>query len=280
MVARVHETATNMHKNSETIRWIQTSAEIANMQKEDEAIAQVFYWAGTSDETIDMPSFGTNLIPKEQAIQYGLEVLAYWSRWDELSIKDGILYEKWFQRDGSMPNLLKIIPVVGRKKILSQFDLMETGGGQLAAEKTLARIRKRFWWPTMRTDIERKINWSLSRAHQSTEGKQKRAAGQAPFDPGIRFTTVAVDILESVTMATSTGAKHVLVMTDLFTMYAIAVPLVTTDSADVARETVENWVLTFGVANVLRTDQGKSFGGNLIQEMFRLLGIDKTQASP
>ena len=48
-------------------------------------------------------------------------------------------------------------------------------------------------------------------------------------------------------MATITGAKHVLVMTDLFTMYAIAVPLVTANSADVAREVVENWVLRVGV---------------------------------
>ena len=164
------------------------------------------------------------------------------------------------------------------EEILSQFDLMETGGGQLAAEKILARIRKRFWRPTMKTDVERKANWRLNRAHQSTEGKQKRAAGQAPFDPVIRFTKVAVDILGPVTMATSTGAKHVLVLTDLFTMYAIAVLLLTTDSVDVAREIVENWVLAFGVPNVLRTDKGKSFGGKMIQEMCRLLGIDKIQS--
>ena len=111
------------------------------MQKEDEAIAQVIYWAGTSDETIDMASFGMNLIPKKQAIQYG----------------------------------------------------------------------------------------PVCRLHQSAEGKQKRAAGEASFDPGIRFTTV--DILGPVTRATSTGARLVLVMTDLFPMYAIAVHLVTTDSA-------------------------------------------------
>ena len=90
-VARVHETATNTNKDSETIRWKRTPAEIEKMQKEDEAIAQVFYWAVTSDEMVDMPSLGTNLIPNEQAIQYGPETLAYWSSWDELSIKDGIL---------------------------------------------------------------------------------------------------------------------------------------------------------------------------------------------
>ena len=75
-------------------------------------------------------------------------------------------------------------------------------------------------------------------------------------------------------------AKRVLVLTDLFTMYTIAVPLVSTNFADVAREIVENWVLKLGAPNVLHTDQGKSFGGQLIQEMCRFLGIDKTQTSP
>ena len=105
-----------------------------------------------------------NLIPNEQAIQYGPEILAYWSRLDGLSIKDRIHYKKWFQRDGLMPNLLTMVPVVGRKE--SQFNLTETGGGELAAEKTLARIRQRFWWPTMRTDVDRKANWCLSRANR------------------------------------------------------------------------------------------------------------------
>ena len=63
-----------------------------------------------------MPSLGTNIIPKEQAIRYGSETLAYWSRWDELSIKDGILHKKWFQRDGSRPTLLTIVPVAGGGK--------------------------------------------------------------------------------------------------------------------------------------------------------------------
>ena len=69
-------------------------------------------------------------------------------------------------------------------------------------------------------------------------------------------------------------------MTDLFTKYAVAVPLVSTDSAEVAREIVEHWVLKFGAPNVLHTDQGKNFGSNLILEMCRLLGIDKSRTSP
>ena len=76
-VASVNETGENEVDDSESIRWKLTPAGIANMQKGDEAIAHFFYLAGRCAETIDMPSLGTNIIPKEQAIQYGLEVLAY-----------------------------------------------------------------------------------------------------------------------------------------------------------------------------------------------------------
>ena len=276
----VQETDVGDEDDSDAIRWERTKEEIATMQKEDEAIAQVFYWAETADETSDMPSLGTNLIPKGQAIQYGPEALAYWSRWDELSIRGGILYKKWFQRDGSKPTLLTVVPAAGRKEILGQFDSMETGGGQLATEKMLAKIRRRYWWPTMRTDVERKVQWCLSQAAHNVSGKRKRAAVQAPFDPGIRFNTVAVDVLGPMTMASQTKAKHVLVMTDMFTMYAITVPLVSTDAADVAQAIVEHWVLKFGTPNALRTDQGKVFGSELIKAMCRLLGIDVTATLP
>ena len=92
--------------------------------------------------------------------------------------------------------------------------------------------------------------------------KTKRAEGLAPFDPGIRFSTMALVILGPLTMATSTRAKHVRVLTDLFTMYTIAVPLVSTDSTSVAREIVENSVLKFGAPNVLHIDQGKILMAN------------------
>ena len=207
-VASVNETTTNEEVESESIRWKQTPGGVVKTQREDEAISQVFYWAELCDEMIDMPSLGTNIILKEEVMQYGLETLAYWSRWDELSIKDGVLYKKWFQQDCSMPNLLTIVPAAGRNEIFGQFDSMETRGGQLGTEKMLAKIRRRYWWPTMRTDVERKVQWCLSQAAQIASGKRKRAAVQAPIDPGIRFSTMAVDILGPMTMATRVAERN------------------------------------------------------------------------
>ena len=226
-----------------------------------------------------MPSLGTSLVPKYQAIQYGPEALAYWSRWNELSIRGGVLYKKWFPKDDSGPILQTVVPAAGRREILNQLHSSQTSGGHFAVEKALARICQRFWWPTMRPDVEKKVQWCLTCAARSTGGK-KRVAGLIIFQVGIRFSTVAADILGPVTLATRTRAKHILVMADLFAKYAVAVSLVSTDSAEVARELVEPWVLKFGAPNVLQKDQGKNFGSNLILEMCRLLGIDKSRTFP
>ena len=61
----------------EAITWERTPSEISRLQREDDAISQVFYWAELDGGKCDMPSLGTNLIPKEYAIQHGPEALAY-----------------------------------------------------------------------------------------------------------------------------------------------------------------------------------------------------------
>ena len=96
---------------------------------------------------------------------------------------------------------------------------------------------------------------------------RKRAAGQASFYQRIRFSTVAMDNMGPLKMATGTRTRPVLVLIDLFTINAFAVPLVSTDSADVACEKMENWALNFDAPNVFCTDQRRNFGGKLIQEI-------------
>ena len=86
--------------------------------------------------------------------------------------------------------------------------------------------------------------------------EKKRAEGLAAFDHENRINSVVVGILGPVTRATSTRAKHILVITDRFTLYAIAVPLALTESADVAREILQQCIL-----------KGENFGGKLIHEI-------------
>ena len=170
-----------------------------------------------------------------------------------------MLYKKWFPRDDLCPVLQTIVPATGRKEILNQLHSSQISGGHFAVEKTIARIRQQFWWPTMRTDVEKKIQWCLTCAARST-GEKKRVAGLVPFKVGIRFSTLAADILGPVTLVAKSCAKHILVMTDLFTKYAIAVPLVSTDSAEVAREIVGTGYSSLGHRTSCTPIKGRTLG--------------------
>ena len=131
----------------------------------------------------------------------------------------------------------------------------------------------------MRKDIERKCeNCTLYQA-RSTAGK-KRIAPLQTINVGIRFSKVAADILGPVTRAETSGAKYILVLGDYFTKYAVCVPLEGTTTENVARAIVENWVLTFWAFDCLHTDQGSNFCSELLLEMCKIFGIEKTRTSP
>ena len=131
----------------------------------------------------------------------------------------------------------------------------------------------------MRKDIQRKCeNCTLCQA-RSTAGKKIIAPLQT-INVGLRFSEVAADILGPVTRAKASGAKYILVLTDYFTKYVVCVPLERTTAEDVARAIVENWVLTFGAPDCLHTDQGANFCSELLLEVCKIFGIEKTRTSP
>ena len=66
-------------------------------------------------------------------------------------------------------------------------------------------------------------------------------------------------------------------MTDLFTKYAISVPLVVTDAKDVAKKVVECWVLHIVVPDELHTDQGKNFGSDWLKNSVNCLKWTKQE---
>ena len=76
--------------DGQAIIWSRETPDVEKMQQEDEAISRVFLWLPYNPGG-DLESFGSNLVTREEAVQHGPEVLAYWSRWNELTVRKGIL---------------------------------------------------------------------------------------------------------------------------------------------------------------------------------------------
>lgn len=65
----------------------------------------------------------------------------------------------------------------------------------------------------------------------------------------------------------SRNTKDVLVITDFFTMYAVAVPTPNQKSCTVAKALWENFIVHYGIPEQLHSDQGADFESKTIKEL-------------
>ena len=151
-------------------------------------------------------------------------------------------------------------------------------GGHFAVEKTLASIKQRFWWPSLKTSVEKRIANCDRCAARSTAGIKRKAELQTSSVYGA-FRTMAADILGPVT-ARKSRARYILVMSDLFTKNAVTVALQDKTAARVASAILDEWIMKFGAPDVIHTEQGTNFNSELMHDICRIFMIEKTRTTP
>ena len=75
--------------------------------------------------------------------------------WEQLVVRDGILYRLFEDPVGREDRLQLVVPRLLRDEILTDLHEGELGG-HLGIEKTLARLKERFYWPGHHQDVQ---NW-------------------------------------------------------------------------------------------------------------------------
>ncbi|GBN73073.1 hypothetical protein AVEN_24430-1 [Araneus ventricosus] len=78
----------------------------------------------------------------------------YWSLWNYVHVKDGVLYRKWESDDGSSYRWQLILPKSRIQEILQELH-DSASGGHFGVINTLRRIRERFYWDRLRADVEK-----------------------------------------------------------------------------------------------------------------------------
>ncbi|KAL1279980.1 hypothetical protein QQF64_014580 [Cirrhinus molitorella] len=76
------------------------------------------------------------------------------------------------------------------------------------------------------------------------------------------------------------NTKDILVITDHFTKYAVAVPTRNQKAQTVARCLWENFLVHYGFPERLHSDQGTDFESRLIKELCHIVGTRKVRTTP
>lgn len=194
-------------------------------------------------------------------------------QWGKLGLREGVVcrsrhdpvtYDSVFQ---------VVVPQAQIQPLLQAYHSQMGHQGQ---ERTLALLRRHFYWPGMETAVGAFIQdcprCLLFKTRQDTK------APLVPMLPKAPLHIVAMDFL-----TLSRPADHyqnILVVTDLFTKYAWAIPTVDQTAVTTARALWNTVIQPFGCPETIHSDQGPNFESNIIRELCQLYGCQKTHTTP
>ena len=206
-----------------------------------------------------------------------LECRRLFQIFDQLCLRDGILYRKYIAANGDISTHQLVVPRALRDKVLTEVHSCPTAG-HLGEEKTRGRLKERFYWPGHWNDVHTWCKTCGQCASRKTPVPKARAALQ-PVKTGHPMQLMAMDILGPLPESTA-GNRYVLVIADYFTKWIEAFPMANQEAGTVANLLVDKVFSRFSMPEQLHSDQGSQFESEVIAAICKLLHINKSRTTP
>ena len=180
---------------------------------------------------------------EEKRCRHGWNDIApLWAQWDSLHLIDGILYRVWEDSCCKREILQVVVPTVLRKQVFGFLHDSKTGG-HFGINKTIGKIREKFYWPKLRDDVK---GWcgqcDVCAARKGPSRKIK--VPLATYVVGLPMERVAIDVLGPLPVSES-GNRYILIAMDYFTKWPEAYALPNQEAETVAKVLVDQFVSRF-----------------------------------
>ena len=210
---------------------------------------------------------------KEERSQLSPEVLRFLNEWSRLSVHEDVIYRKKVNQDGDECWQL-LCPVQFRKVVCK---LLHDDMGHLGQDRTVASCQERFFWPGMTSDIAEYI----AQCQRCIRAKAPHLPHCAPLESIITSQPMEMVALDFLTLEDGRGGvANVLVITDHFSKYAMAVPTTNQTARTTARTFFDAFVVHYGFPSRIHSDQGRNFESKVIKELCAIAGIKKSRTTP
>ncbi|GAA5857701.1 hypothetical protein JCM9279_006410 [Rhodotorula babjevae] len=148
--------------------------------------------------------------------------------------------------------------------------------GHLGAKKTLAGVRRAFFWPTLGRDVHNYVRQCESCARNKSSTQRPLGLLHPLSVPGTPWAQVGMDFVVGLPPVKLNGATvdSILTVTDYLSKMVILIPLASTATAeDVAAAFFRRVVSRFGLPSAIVSDRDPKFTSNFWSSLYKLLGV-------
>lgn len=192
---------------------------------------------------------------------------------NRLIIRDGVLYRRLNHPKTKELVFQVVCPAARKKEVWEKY---HQAAGHAGVERTLAVIRRHFFWPWMEMEVRQMYHSCVTCSLQKDKDMPK--APLQPISVSFPLEVVAMDFLSL--SRPQDAYQNILVMTDMFTRYSWAVPTHDQTAPTTAIALWSSVILPFGCPMRLHADQGPNFESAVMHQLCDLYGVSKSRTTP
>ena len=236
----------------------------------------------SSNEVPNIPNGENRIIPLtiEQLIQAQQE-----DNYVKNITKNIKKYKQYFMEDNLLIRRLNPpVPYVPqgelRKTVLKIYHDTAANGAHFGRDKTIHKIKQRYFWPSMYKDIDNYVKSCLLCA-QHNPRRQKTPGALRPIKPpeGV-WQLVSMDFHGPINPTSRRGNKYIICLTDVLSKFVICKAVRDNTAQTAIKFLKEDVISKFGTPRCILTDNGTHFTSTLTNELIKQIGSTHLYTTP
>ena len=196
----------------------------------------------------------------------------YWRVRRKLIMRNRVIY--WA---GDKKNRSKWRVVLPRGQRKEEMRGAHDEWGHQGVARTTALVNRKFAWPGLHEDVRMYVAGCKTCAMAKEEGSSAKTR-LGTIEASRPWEVLAMDF--TVLEPARDGKENVLVVTDVFSKFALAFPTKNQKATTVGKILVEEVFNRFGCPDRVHSDQGRNFEGQLVQELCKYYQVKKSRTTP